>query len=212
MPPRKISSSAGDAADEVGVVVEPPTFDDSDASSLCVECGLCCDGSLFSEVELASDDEGAALESVGLQIEDSDDDEPAVLMQPCGALCGTRCSIYAQRPECCRTFECKVLRNLRGRANPPTAVSISGKAQRELRTTLDSARAKIRDLRQKVAAIEGVLDGLGCDGSLPIRERCFEAQEMLSDRNDYNSRAISVELSELVAEVQEIVSRDFLDC
>src|SRR5688500_6432784 len=91
LPPRKISSSAATGVDAARAVVEGQSFSDRDASSLCVECGLCCNGSLFSEVELASDDEGADLESVGLRIEDADEDEPAVLMQPCGGLCGTRC-------------------------------------------------------------------------------------------------------------------------
>ena len=40
--------------------------------TLCTRCGLCCDGSLFADVELASRDEASALEVMGLDIEDDD--------------------------------------------------------------------------------------------------------------------------------------------
>ena len=62
--------------------------------TLWTRCGLCCDGSLFADAGLASDDEATALEVMGLEIEDSDEDEGGLLLQPCGALKGKRCSIY----------------------------------------------------------------------------------------------------------------------
>jgi hypothetical protein len=34
--------------------------------TLCTRCGLCCDGSLFADVELASGGEASALEVMGL--------------------------------------------------------------------------------------------------------------------------------------------------
>ena len=58
--------------------------------TLCTRCGLCCDGSLFADVELASGDEASALEVMELEIEDDDDDGGGVLVQPCGALKGTQ--------------------------------------------------------------------------------------------------------------------------
>ena len=81
--------------------------------TLCTRCGLCCDGSLFADVELASDDEATALEVMGLEIEDSDDDDGGLLLQPCGALKGKRCSIYPYRPDCCQTFECRLLQGVK---------------------------------------------------------------------------------------------------
>ena len=81
--------------------------------TLCTRCGLCCDGSLFAEVELASSAEASALEVMGLDIEDDNQVDARLLLQPCGALKGKRCSIYPYRPDCCRTFECRLLQEVR---------------------------------------------------------------------------------------------------
>ena len=80
--------------------------------TLCTRCGLCCDGSLFAEVELAGRAEVARLAILGLEVED-DAVDGAQLQQPCAALHGRRCEIYAHRPTCCRTFECRLLRDVR---------------------------------------------------------------------------------------------------
>src|SRR5689334_6854613 len=62
------------------------------ANVLCTRCGLCCDGSLFADAELAAR-ETTTLEVLGLEIEDADKSEPAVLLQPCAAFKRKRCSI-----------------------------------------------------------------------------------------------------------------------
>jgi hypothetical protein len=80
--------------------------------TLCTRCGLCCDGSLFADVELANGDEASALEVMGLEIEDADEDDSGLLVQPCGALQGKRCRIYPHRPDCCRTFACRLLQGV----------------------------------------------------------------------------------------------------
>ena len=80
--------------------------------TLCTRCGLCCDGSLFADVELAGRAEATRLEVMGLEIED-DDTAGGLLLLPCGALRGRLCSIYPHRPECCRTFECRLLQDVR---------------------------------------------------------------------------------------------------
>jgi Fe-S-cluster containining protein len=67
---------------------------------------------LFADVELASGDEASALEVMGLEIEDDDDDGGGLLLQPCRALKGRRCSIYPHRPDCCRTFACRLLQEV----------------------------------------------------------------------------------------------------
>lgn len=77
-------------------------------SILCTRCGLCCNGALFADVELSGPRESTPLEALGLEIEDDN-----LLIQPCGALKGTRCSIYSHRPKCCRTFECLLLKRVR---------------------------------------------------------------------------------------------------
>ena len=80
------------------------------AQKLCSECGLCCDGSLLADVELRDTVESTELEAMGMVIEEEDGRE--LMLQPCKGLRGTKCRIYQHRPECCRTFECQLLREL----------------------------------------------------------------------------------------------------
>jgi len=76
-------------------------------NSLCQECGLCCDGTLFDDVELKDRKESLALEAMGLEVDEEDGRQ--LLIQPCRALNGTCCTVYPHRPDCCRTFECALL-------------------------------------------------------------------------------------------------------
>ena len=80
--------------------------------TLCTRCGLCCDGSLFGDVELVGPGEATRLEIMGLEIDDNQADGD-LLLQPCAALQGRRCGIYAHRPKCCRSFECRLLEDVR---------------------------------------------------------------------------------------------------
>ena len=64
--------------------------------TLCTRCGLCCDGSLFADVELASRREATGLEVLGLDIED-DGANTALLLQPCRALVGRRWAQHVKR-------------------------------------------------------------------------------------------------------------------
>lgn len=112
--------------------MSPPLTD-----TLCTQCGLCCDGSLFADVELAGADESAGLEAMGLEIEE-DDADGALLVQPCAALRGRRCGIYAHRPECCRTFECGLLQRVRRGA-----------------LSVERAAAVIAEARERVAQVRG---------------------------------------------------------
>jgi len=79
------------------------------AQSLCTQCGLCCTGAIFADVELRDEKEATAMECLGLEIEE--EDGRSLLIQPCRALRGKRCGVYAHRPDCCRRFECKVLKD-----------------------------------------------------------------------------------------------------
>ena len=79
------------------------------SQSLCVECGLCCGGAVFDDVELKDGREALTVECLGLEIEE--EDGAYFLIQPCRALKGTQCGIYEHRPECCRSFECLLLKD-----------------------------------------------------------------------------------------------------
>ena len=131
----------------------------SPTDTLCTRCGLCCDGSLFADVELANGDEASALEVMGLEIEDDDDDGDGLLLQPCGALKGRRCSIYSHRPDCCRTFECRLLQEVkRGMAG------------------IERAKEKITETLKRIGRVKELVVQLGTgDERLPLTEHCAEA-------------------------------------
>jgi uncharacterized protein len=125
--------------------------------TLCTRCGLCCDGSLFADVELADQAEATRLEIMGLEIDDSADRE--LLLQPCSALQGRRCGIYAHRPKCCRTFECGLLQNVRRGA-----------------VSVERAAEQIAETLKRIRRVKELLAQLGQRGArLPLKERCAEA-------------------------------------
>jgi hypothetical protein len=74
-----------------------------DLSRLCVSCGLCCDGTLFSHVKISgSEREELARSGIGVGEKKGRD----VMWLPCGKLEGKCCTIYSQRPQGCRAFVC----------------------------------------------------------------------------------------------------------
>jgi len=75
-------------------------------SALCTACGFCCDGRLFSLAPLTpSEAEWARRRRLPLVQHAAS----VSLEQPCGALEGTRCTVYDERPESCRKFVCVLL-------------------------------------------------------------------------------------------------------
>lgn len=81
---------------------------------LCLACGLCCDGSLFDNVQLAADEDALKLKALGLPLKRSRARRPVdFFTQPCRALgkdCA--CAVYSKRPRQCRSFECQVFKDL----------------------------------------------------------------------------------------------------
>src|SRR5258708_19074466 len=101
--------------------------------TLCTKCGLCCDGTLFADVELVGQAELARLEIMGMEIE-NEDRNTGLLSQPCAAVRGTRCGIYAHRPKCCRVFECDLLQNAqRGAVTVERAIEQIADAREQIR-------------------------------------------------------------------------------
>jgi len=126
--------------------------------TLCTNCGLCCDGTLFADVELVGQAEAARLEIIGLELDD-DETNAGLLSQPCAALQRGRCGIYAHRPRCCRVFECRLLQDARH-----GAVTVEQAAEQ-----IAEARRLIRQVRTRLARLGNR------DGRLPLKERCAEA-------------------------------------
>jgi uncharacterized protein len=128
----------------------------SSAESLCLVCGLCCNGVLFADLELQPEDSPVRLQALGLCLAkprskrgeaasrpaDATPENPH-LRQPCAAFDGGRCRIYEERPKYCREFECLLLLSGRaGRTDPPTALRLI----RTARQRVDKVRRLLREL------------------------------------------------------------------
>jgi Fe-S-cluster containining protein len=160
--------------------------------TLCTKCGLCCDGTLFADVELVGQAEVARLEILGMPTE-NEERHLGLLSQPCAALRGTRCGIYSHRPKCCRTFECHLLQN----------------AQRGT-VTVERAMEQIANVREQIRHVRALLGRLGNrDEDLPIKERCAEtlAAECGSTSETINVRA---DLEAAMATLERTIWNTFL--
>jgi len=115
---------------------------DSTAESICLKCGLCCNGVIFADVKLQPGEDSTRLRSLGLAVSAPRAANRAPrLKQPCSAFDGCRCRIYAERPSHCSSFECLLLRNLKaGRLERAAALRIIGTAR-------DRAEKVRQDLR-----------------------------------------------------------------
>ena len=160
---------------------------------LCTRCGLCCDGSLFADVELAGSRETSGLELLGLDVEDAGDNEGALLLLPCRALKGKRCSIYPHRPDCCRTFECRLLQQAKTGA-----------------VSLDRAIEKIAEALKRIEHVKQLLlHWPQSNERLPLKERCLEAlsQELNHDQ-EINRKRTELEIA--MTSLENFIQKTFL--
>lgn len=77
------------------------------SADLCTRCAMCCDGTLFSHVDLSAA-EAARLAELGVVLAPADGGGVR-LPQGCSALKERRCGVYGARPSKCREFRCGVL-------------------------------------------------------------------------------------------------------
>jgi Fe-S-cluster containining protein len=127
--------------------------------ALCTRCGLCCDGTLFGDVELTGPRESTRLALLGLDV-DADDADTELLALPCRGLRGTRCGVYIHRPQCCRTFECRLLQQA---TRGDVAVG--------------DALARIAEAKAQVQQVKALLAGMEPRRGhrLPLQERVADA-------------------------------------
>jgi Fe-S-cluster containining protein len=107
------------------------------SNSLCLECGLCCNGVIFADVQLQSGDNAARLRALGLAFA-----KTPKFHQPCTAFAGCKCNIYSERPSYCREFECLLLKHVKAGEIEPR------RALRTIRSTLKQVENVKRLLRQ----------------------------------------------------------------
>jgi Fe-S-cluster containining protein len=127
----------------------------AEANALCMQCGLCCDGTFYGSVVVA-DTEKARLDRVGLPIV-TDDHGATTMSQPCSALRGCLCDVYPQRPTACTEYQCSLRKNV-------TAGN----------TTLEEALANVKKMRELLAVIRVAFE---CPESMSIWARILAMEE-----------------------------------
>ena len=113
--------------------------------ALCPNCGLCCDSTLFADVELRAGDDAKQLKRLGLTLHQKTKTKLA-FSQPCACFDGNFCRIYAVRPKRCGLFECGLLKRVEAGemlANAALKKISSAKNQAE------QARGLLRSLGQR---------------------------------------------------------------
>ena len=113
---------------------------------LCLHCGLCCDGTLFRDVELQPGDDAEKLRALGLPLRSRRGQEahPLKFPQPCSALCSDlKCRVYADRPARCREFECALFKDV---ALEKVELPAALKVIRQTRQMAEKVRRLLREL------------------------------------------------------------------
>jgi Fe-S-cluster containining protein len=173
----------------------------ADASALCLGCGLCCNGVMFSQVR-AEQLEAPKLRELGLDLERIGDRLKFRL--PCPLHHDGQCGIYSDRPRRCRTFRCALLKRLdSGETTLAEAQATVGQGRKMLArvTDLDPASAHFAERdRQRAAPLAG--DGKGA----ALRRRVMIeslALDLFLDRKFRNRKAVEMESSRPKAKGEE---------
>ncbi len=160
---------------------------------LCQQCGLCCDSTLFADVELRAGDDPAKLKQAGLTLLTKKSGRLA-FAQPCACFDGVNCRIYADRPRRCRTFVCGLLKKLQ-----------------QGETTAAAALRKIASAKTKAARVRELLQLNGQqETAMALTHRYQAAMTAPVDLTDDRSSEIRGELMLAVNDLMQVLQRDFL--
>lgn len=165
----------------------------SGVDHLCPNCGLCCNGVLFADVELRAGDDAGRLAELGLAL--GMKGGKLAFAQPCACFDGKLCQIYADRPKRCRTFECGLLKRVQtDELDADTALTIIAQTKRQV----EKVRVILRQLGQN-------------DELLAMTKRYAQAMSAPIDLSDHETD--SERRGELMLAVDELMrqlQRDFL--
>lgn len=161
-------------------------------SRLCSACGMCCDGTLFDLVKIQSTDSVKTLKLHGLRIKEKRGE--TFFDQPCPTHEAGCCSIYQDRPQRCRLFNCQQLQRVE-----------SGEIDEV------QAHEKIQETRDRIEKILSHLTALGSTNSkrsLMTRYRAVCAQPLsgLSDPEEIVRRS---ELDHEMQALEQILKNEF---
>jgi hypothetical protein len=117
---------------------------------VCVGCGLCCDGTLFSHLGVIDEsDLGRPLQALGVSVIVEAD--PPVFALPCPGFDGHSCTIHdLQRPRACGWFECDVSTAVATGEMPMSQARSLIAATRALRDRVRTGEAPEAELREVV--------------------------------------------------------------
>src|SRR5215471_15482426 len=80
-----------------------------DGSELCLQCGLCCDGTIFTHARLY-ESEREFTESLGMKVGERPDGGGLGAVLPCPNFVDGCCSLYSvRRPAICGDYQCALL-------------------------------------------------------------------------------------------------------
>ena len=160
---------------------------------LCPNCGMCCDSTLFADVELRAGDDAKRLRKLGVTIEKKTATKLA-FAQPCACFDGKLCGIYADRPKRCRLFECGVLKRVK-----------TGEM------TEAAALKKIRETKKQAEGVRELLRQCGQrDETIALTHRYSEVMSAPMDMSAPEEAERRGELMMAVSELMGILQKEFL--
>jgi Fe-S-cluster containining protein len=160
---------------------------------LCPQCGLCCDSTLFADVELYQGDDAQQFKKLGLSVHKKGRGKLA-FAQPCACFDGKFCRIYDERPQRCRAFECGLLKRVEA---GEMSVNVALKK-------ITAAKARAEKVREWL-----LLTGHN-NPSSALTHRYTEAMGAPLDLSNEHASEHRGELMLAVSELMQLLQRDFL--
>ena len=140
---------------------------------------------MFDIVRLQRGESPRAFAALGLKV------KRGAFAQPCAALDGLRCTIYADRPVRCRLFECRQLKRI-----------AAGE------TTEAAAMEKIRDVQRRLEEIIGLLAAAGSTNiRKAIAHRC--ASLLAEPLDSPDNAALREKVAASMKALDRILEADF---
>jgi Fe-S-cluster containining protein len=145
--------------------------------SICIGCGMCCDGTLYGNTRVKEQDE-AAVAAVNLNVVEVNGKR--VFLQPCPHFSCGKCGIYEQRPPVCQGYRCNLLKSLD-----------------EGRVTEAEAREKIARAKEFINAVRRMKNDAITPGQRVELSKSLQSQLVDADENE--RRRIAAKLLEIGA-------------
>lgn len=153
------------------------------AGTICLDCGLCCNGVIFADVQLQPGDPPDRLRELGLKLLvrakkatstiPTAADRKFRFTQPCAAFEGC-CRIYGDRPHYCRAFECALLKSLKtGHIERPKAVRV-----------IETAHRRAEKVRKLLRQLGDANETLALSKRFQRMQRQMESEPFEEDRAD----------------------------